>query len=84
MKNTLATVKAPEQLASVQVSMDDLLKKLVLLGESQGLGGGTGTGGGTGFDESDPTEERFTLFETDPVLGALDEKRLFQTDRRGK
>jgi len=73
MKNTLATVKAPEQLASVQVSMDDLLKKLVLLGESQGLGGGTGTGGGTGFDESDPTEERFTLFETDPVLGALDE-----------
>ncbi len=75
MKNNLASVKAPEQLASVQMSMDDLLKKLVLMGESQGFGTGTGggTGGGSGFSEPDATEERFTLFETDPVLSALDE-----------
>ncbi len=73
MKNNLASAKAPEQLASVQMSMDDILKKLVMLGESQGLGGGTGDSSGMDVSGVDPMEERFTLFETDPVLSALDE-----------
>ena len=37
MKNILSSMKTPTQLSEAQVSMDDLLKKLVLLGESQGV-----------------------------------------------
>ncbi len=75
LKKSLASIKDPGELPSLQVTMEDLLKKLVLLGESQGLGGGgTGTGGPGG--ESSPTDDRLTLFETDPVLSALDENDL--------
>lgn len=37
MKNILSSLKTPAQLSGAQGSMDDLLKKLVLLGESQGV-----------------------------------------------
>ncbi len=37
LKGALASLKTPVQLNDAQVSMDDLLRKLVLLGESQGL-----------------------------------------------
>jgi len=37
LKAALASLKTPAQVSDAQVSMDDLLKKLVLLGESQGV-----------------------------------------------
>lgn len=37
LKNVLSSLKTPNQVSEAQVSVDDLLKKLVLLGESQGV-----------------------------------------------
>jgi hypothetical protein len=76
LKKNLAAIKDPGELPSIQVSLEDLLKKLVVLGESQGWGGGgSGEGSGTGGSGGgiDSTDDHFTLFETDPILSALDE-----------
>ena len=70
LKKNLESLKDPVDLPSLKVNMDELLAKLVLLGESQGFAGG---GLGDETDSQDPTGERFTLFETDLVLSALDE-----------
>ena len=82
LKNNLASAKAPDQLASVQLSMEDLLKRLVLLGENQGFGSGSGYGEGEAA--ADAANERFTLFETDPVLSVLDGGDLSQLSSAAK
>ena len=37
LRQSLTALKSPHQLNEVQVSMDELLRKLVLLGENQGI-----------------------------------------------
>lgn len=83
LKNALSSMKSPSQVSDVQVNMDDLLKKLVLLGESQGLAlvepaaeaSGSGAAA-TLAPEPEPAETvpagQGSLFETDPVLLAVD------------
>lgn len=74
LKNNLANAQQPAQMKAAQMSMDELLKKLVLLGESQGIK----------MEESSAalSNERLTeapaeaLPEIDPVLAAINEGNL--------
>jgi hypothetical protein len=67
LKKNLAGVKEPRQMKTVQVNLDELLKKLVLLGEGQGLGAGeAGSALSAEFSEQQPA-----LFEIDPVFEKL-------------
>jgi hypothetical protein len=79
LKAVLASLKTPSQLTDAKVSMDELLKKLVLLGESQGLAlgepageGPAGPGGETPAGTGAVPSEQGSLFETDPVLLAVE------------
>lgn len=97
LKGALSSIQKPAELKDAQVSMDELLKKLVLLGESQGvslegepkengpagdplpaaeapspsgLDGASGEGGTPPETLEAPEQEN--LFETDPVLSAVE------------
>ncbi len=72
LKKTLAGVKEPQQVKTAQLSLDDLLKKLVFLGEGQGLGAGeAGASIASGASEQQPV-----LFEMDPVFEKLQSGQL--------
>ena len=87
LRNALTAMKTPAEITQTQVSMEDLLKKLVLLGESQGVSlteepgkkmppaDSPGPAGPTAHAEVEkpglaPPEQE-NLFETDPVLAAI-------------
>lgn len=101
LKGALASIRKPAELKEAQVSMDELLKKLVLLGESQGVsleeapkegwavsgegplppgetpspanpGGASGEGTPATAPEALEAPEQENLFETDPVLSAVE------------
>jgi hypothetical protein len=65
LQKNLASVHEPGQLKSTQLSMEDMLQKLVRLGEGQGLGA---IGGG---EKEAICEEQYSLFETDPAFTQL-------------
>ncbi len=73
LKGSLAALQKPTQLTDARLTLDELLKKLVLLGESEGVQmGGTEAAAATA-GTGNPSSEQATLFETDPVLAAIDE-----------
>jgi hypothetical protein len=72
LKKTLAGVKEPQQMKSVQMNLEELLKKLVLIGEGQGLGGGEIAD----TIASESFGEQTSLFEIDPVLNQLQSGQL--------
>ena len=70
LKKTLAKVKEPTDIENVQMSMEEMIKKLVVLGDQGGFGSG---GMGGDMDSAvDTSDDRLTLFETDPILTAFD------------
>lgn len=88
LKAALASMKSPAQVSDAQVSMDDLLKKLVLLGENQGVAleevpapapaaeavpEAPAAAATVAAAETVPPEQG-RLFETDPVLAAVEKK----------
>ncbi len=66
LKQSLASLKDPGQIKNAQISMDEVLKKLVLLAESQGVGAEAATALGAASSES-----QGSLFEANSVLGDL-------------
>ena len=74
LKNNLSSLGQSDQLNDVQLSMDDLLKRLVLLGEGRGMSAGENSGSaamaGTG------PEQEEALFDIDPVTSALESGKL--------
>jgi hypothetical protein len=72
LKKTLAVAKEPQQVKTAQLSLDDLLKRLVFLGEGQGLGAGeAGISIASGTSDQQPV-----LFELDPVFDKLQSGQL--------
>ncbi len=81
LRKSLATANEPVDLKNVQFNMDDLLRRLVLLGENQGFK----LGGESAAEKANiqGTDDRLTLFEIDPVLSAVDSGDLsILTDRQ--
>ncbi len=79
LRKNLAAVSEPGELKSLQFNMDDLLRRLVLLGESQGFK----LGEETEETQVQAADDRLTLFEIDPVLSAVDAGDLsILTDRQ--
>ena len=72
LKRTLAGAQEPQQVKTAQLSLDDLLKKLVFLGEGQGLGAGQAGASIT----SGNFEQQPVLFEMDPVFDKLQSGQL--------
>ncbi len=79
LKGALSSLKTPSQLSDARVSMDDLLRKLVLLGENMGLSSQEFPGDpaapsspGTSAPEEPVPAEQGSLFETDPVRLAVE------------
>jgi hypothetical protein len=70
LKKSLESIREPSQLKDMQVNMDVLLKKLVLLGENHGLRVEEKDGSATVVDTW--AEQQESLFETDPVLSAME------------
>ena len=70
LKNNLAATPVHD----VQISMEELLKKLVLLGESQGLQADEIQGSLPLGETAPEAPEQSALFETDPILTAIDGK----------
>ncbi len=66
LKKTLTSANQPDQLKKVQVGMDEVLKKLVLLGESQGIPLKVPEAG-----EKVQDAAQGSLFDSDPVLTDL-------------
>ncbi len=71
LKNNLTAAPVKD----VQIGMDELLKKLVILGEAQGIQIQETDESIPLFQATDVVPEQTALFEADPVLAAIDEGR---------
>jgi hypothetical protein len=70
LKKSLESIREPSQLGDMQVNMDELLRKLVVLGENHGLRMEERDGEATVVDTW--AEQQEALFEVDPVMNAMD------------
>jgi hypothetical protein len=67
LKNSLSSLGQSDASKDIQISMDELLKRLVMLGEGQGMTPGSGGTAGAGSGE-----EQEALFNVDQVQNAID------------